>query len=166
MEKYKELFIATTDTVVGIGAPMNEKNRLEIMELKERPKEKKLLVMVGSLDLARTFKGWNYNAEIIAQKYWPGQVTIVLDEVGLRIPDNSELINLINDKGPIYMTSANKSDQPTMDLKKSIETFPEIINYFDFGKGTNVSSTIIRAEDLTILRQGNIKINLDKKYKE
>ncbi len=57
MKKYEELFIATTDTVVWIGAPMTEANRKKIMRLKERPKEKKLLVMVSSIAEARTFAG-------------------------------------------------------------------------------------------------------------
>ncbi|NQZ29488.1 MAG: Sua5/YciO/YrdC/YwlC family protein [Mycoplasmatales bacterium] len=161
MKKYEELFIATTDTVVGIGAPISETNRKKIMQLKERPENKKLLIMVGSIAEARTFAGWNSNAEAIAQKYWPGQVTIVLDEIGLRIPDNKGLINLMDEIGPIYMTSANKSGCTTLKLKEAIKTFPEIHKHYDFGHGTNISSTIIRASDMSIIRPGSVKIKLD-----
>ncbi len=161
MKKYEELFIATTDTVVGIGAPMTEDNRKKIMKIKERPEEKKLIVMVGSIAEARTFDGWNKNAEAIAQKYWPGQVTIILEEVGLRIPDNQGLIDLMDEIGPIYMTSANKSGHTTLKLHKAVETFPEIKKHYNFGHGTNISSTIIRASNMAILRQGSVKIDLD-----
>ncbi len=161
MKKYEELFIATTDTVVGIGGPMNELNRKKIMQLKERPVEKKLLIMVGSIAEARTFDGWNENAENIAQKYWPGQVTIILEEVGLRIPDNQALIDLIHEVGPIYMTSANKSGHTTLKLNEAVVTFPEIKKHYNFGYGTNISSTIVRASNLAIIRQGDVKIELD-----
>ncbi|TCG10589.1 L-threonylcarbamoyladenylate synthase [Mycoplasma todarodis] len=160
MKRYEELFIATTDTVVGIGAPMTESNRRKIMKIKERPEEKKLVVMVSSIAEARTFAGWNENAEAIAQKYWPGQVTIVLEEVGLRIPHNKGLINLMNEVGPIYMTSANKSGHTTLKLKEAIETFPEIKRHYNFGFGTNVSSTIIRASNMAIIRQGDVRIKI------
>lgn len=161
MKKYEELFIATTDTVVGIGAPISEANRKKIMQLKERPEEKKLLVMVSSIAEARTFAGWNANAEAIAQKYWPGQVTIVLDEIGLRIPDNRGLLNLMDEIGPIYMTSANKSGSTTLKLNEAIKTFPEIHKHYNFGHGTNVSSTIVRASNMSIIRRGSVKIKLD-----
>ena len=105
---YNKLFLSCTDTVVGLGGPMNKETEEAIFKLKERSKEKPLLIMVSSIEEARKFEGWNSNAEELSKKYWPGQLTIVLDKVGIRIPDSKELIELMNKIGPIYMTSANK----------------------------------------------------------
>ena len=56
MEKYKELFLTTTDTVVGIGAPVSVKNLQLINELKKSPKNKRLVIMVSSLEEAQKLK--------------------------------------------------------------------------------------------------------------
>ncbi len=150
--KYKNIFIATTDTVVGIGGPMNEKVRKEIFELKKRPQDKKLLIMVADIETARSFKGWNENAEKISSKEWPGSTTIILDEVGLRIPNNKELIKLIKEIGPIYMTSANISGNDTLDFENAKKAFPEIKKHYNFGVGSNKPSKIIKASNMEILR--------------
>ncbi len=156
--KYDNLFLATTDTVVGIGGPMNKNTESEIFLLKKRERKKPLLVMVPSIEKAREFKGWNSNAEGLAQEFWPGQLTIVLDSVGIRIPNSKELIDLMEKIGPIYVTSANKSGKPTLSLEEAKVEFPEIKTYYSKTKGTNVASTIIRAKDLKIIRQGIIEL--------
>ncbi|TCG10810.1 Sua5/YciO/YrdC/YwlC family protein [Mycoplasma marinum] len=158
MKQYTNIFISTTDTVVGIGAPMSKENEQKLFSIKNRPSNKPLLVMVSSIEEARKFEGWNNNAEKLAQKYWPGQVTIIIGEIGIRIPNNKQLIELIKIKGPIYMTSANKSGDPTLDLEEAKKTFPEIKEVYDFGVGSKVASTIVRASDFKIFRQGSIKI--------
>lgn len=56
MDKYNELFIATTDTVVGIGAPVSETNRKLILKIKKRKRNNRLIIMVHSLEQARSFK--------------------------------------------------------------------------------------------------------------
>ncbi len=159
MEKYERIFIASTDTVVGIGGPMNLETKEILFKLKERPKNKPLLIMVGTIEEARKFKGWNKNAEKLAKKYWPGQVTIIVGEIGIRIPDNILLIKLLKKIGPIYMTSANKSGNPTLDIEKAKQIFPEVKNIYNFGKGSNIASTIVKADNFQIIRQGSIIIH-------
>lgn len=56
MSKYAELFISTTDTVPGIGAPMTKANLEAIYDLKMRDRSKPIVIMVGSLEQARKFK--------------------------------------------------------------------------------------------------------------
>ncbi len=69
MDKYDQLFIATTDTVVGIGAPISETNYKLLQKIKKRKRSKRLVIMIYSLEQAREFKGWSHNADLLAAKY-------------------------------------------------------------------------------------------------
>ena len=75
----EDIFICTTDTVTGIGGPINEKTLETIYFLKKRPKNKKIMILVGSLDQAKSFKEWNNLATETALKYWPGAYSIKMD---------------------------------------------------------------------------------------
>lgn len=154
MDKYNELFIATTDTVVGIGAPVSETNRKLLQKIKQRKRSKRLVIMVDSLQQARSFKEWNHQADLLAAKYWPGPVTLVLSaKLALRIPANSHLLDLIRKIGPIYMTSANLSGRKPLEFDEAIKKFTKIKKHYNFGYGRGVSSMIIRVIDGKILRK-------------
>ncbi len=154
MDKYNELFIATTDTVVGIGAPVSETNRKLLQKIKQRKRSKRLVIMIDSLEQARSFKEWNSNADLLAAKYWPGPVTLVLSsKLALRIPSNTHLLELIRKIGPIYMTSANISGRKPLNFEEAIKKFPKIKKHYNFGVGRGVSSTILRVSDNKILRK-------------
>lgn len=154
MDKYNELFIATTDTVVGIGAPVSETNRKLLQKIKQRKRGKRLVIMIDSLEQARSFKDWNDNAELLAAKYWPGPVTLVLsDKLALRIPASPHLLDFIRKTGPIYMTSANLSGTKPLKFNEAISKFNEVKKHYNFGPGRDIPSTIIRVSDGKILRK-------------
>ncbi len=154
MNKYNELFIATTDTVVGIGAPVSETNRKLLQKIKQRKRSKRLVIMIDSLEQARSFKGWNHQADLLAAKYWPGPVTLVLNpKLALRIPANNHLLDLIRKIGPIYMTSANFSGRQPLGFDEAIKKFTKIKKHYNFGPGNSVPSTIIRVVDGVVLRK-------------
>ena len=154
MDKYDQLFIATTDTVVGIGAPISETNYKLLQKIKKRKRSKRLVIMIYSLEQAREFKDWSHNADLLAAKYWPGPVTLVLSsKVALRIPRNNHLIELIKKIGPIYMTSANLSGKKTLNFEEAIKQFPKIKKHYNFGEGQGSASMIIRVKDGKILRK-------------
>jgi tRNA A37 threonylcarbamoyladenosine synthetase subunit TsaC/SUA5/YrdC len=54
---FSELFIATTDTVLGLGAPVSEKNRIAIFDIKKRSLNKKLIIMISNYDQLEEFEG-------------------------------------------------------------------------------------------------------------
>ena len=141
---YSELFIATTDTITGIGAPISEKNKKAIYTIKNRPYEKPLIIMVSSIKMAEKLKGWNTKATKLAKKVWPGATTIVVNtSLAVRMPDNKGLLKLINSLGPIYMTSANSSGQKQLSFKEAKVFFKEITTYYNFGNGSGKESKII-----------------------
>ena len=154
MNKYKDVFVTTTDTVMGIGMPINKSDGQEIFELKKRPKAKSLIIVVGSLKQAREFSDWNNNAEKFAKKYWPGAVTLVLSKkVALRMPNNDKLIKLLLEKGPCYLTSANISGQePVRNIVEAKKIFKEVNNFYDFGPMNGKPSTIIDVNTNKTLR--------------
>lgn len=152
--KYNKLFISTTDTVLGIGGPVNDECKKLIYEIKGREKTKKLIILVASIKQARTFKNWNSKAEEYAKKYWPGATTLVVNDQGFRMPNQKKLLDYLEKNGPIYMSSCNISNAPvckTLDEAKQI--FKEIENIYNFGEMSQVPSQIIRVEDGEIIRK-------------
>ena len=151
--KYEQLFLTTTDTVTGIGAPVSKENYEAILDLKQRDPNKGFIIMVGSLEQARKFKDWSQKAEKLAEQHWPGEVTLALsDKVALRMPGVLALRDLIKSLGPVYMTSANEQGEAPLTLEEAKDTFYEIRKYYDFGKGSGTSSMIIRVKDGEVLR--------------
>lgn len=151
--KFKDIFLTTTDTVPGIGAPMNKVGEEALYEIKKRPKEKKIIIMVGSIDQARKLNGWDENAEELAKEYWPGNVTLALTpEVAVRMPNVKGLCELIIKKGPVYMTSANISGETQLTFEEAKKKFKEIKEHYYFSEGNGIPSTIIRVKDKKVLR--------------
>lgn len=154
--KYEQLFIATTDTVTGIGAPVSKENEEAINDLKQRD-GKKLIIMVSSIEMAKNEfgkKGFDAKAEKLAKEYWPGAVTLVCnDKLALRMPNTPGLLQLIDQLGPIYMTSANFSGKKVLKFKKAKEAFQEITKFYDFGEGSNKASKIIDVQTEEVLRK-------------
>lgn len=144
MSKYDELFLSTTDTITGIGAPISKKNRKVIYELKKRPKNKGLIIMVGSFKQAQKLEGWNKKANDFVKKYWPGNVTLVVNsDLAVRMPKNKELCKLLLSIGPIFMTSANISGENSLSFEDAKNNFKEITKHYNFGKGSGKPSKII-----------------------
>jgi L-threonylcarbamoyladenylate synthase len=114
-----------TDTIYGIGCnPYNEKAILRVIEIKAR-EERPLPVLCSSVEEASELVELSHTAVSLAQKFWPGPLTIVskiIDarlprtlsmgrgKLGVRIPDHECALALIElAGGRLVGTSANKS---------------------------------------------------------
>lgn len=142
MNKYADIFITTTDTVCGIGGPINDETLNKLYVLKHRPANKKIMILVGSIEQARQFKQWNNEADEFAKKYWPGNYSIVVNNQGFRMPNQQGLINFLLDKGPMYVTSANISGCAPIEISQAASIFPQISNVYDFGQPSGQASKI------------------------
>lgn len=151
---YKNIFLATTDTVPGIGCPYDDLKSLDlIFEIKKRPKHKKIVIMVASIEQAKSFEGWNDNAEKLAKEFWPGALTIILnDDVALRMPNCKQLLELMKKIGPIYMTSANISGENNLSIDEAIKTFNMIEKHYVECIGDGKPSKIIDSRDYKVIR--------------
>lgn len=113
-----------TETVYGLAARIDLPVALKkIFAVKERPFFDPLIVHVASIAQARTLvKSWPRAADLLARKFWPGPLTLVLpknpsvdplitsgmDSVGLRCPKHTMALELIREAGPLAAPSANR----------------------------------------------------------
>jgi L-threonylcarbamoyladenylate synthase len=117
-----------TETVYGLGAnALDAEAVARIFVAKGRPATSPLIVHVDSAEMARTLaREWPAAAEELAQRYWPGPLTLVvlkaasipdivsagLPTVGLRVPAHPLALELIRQAGvPIAAPSANRFTQ-------------------------------------------------------
>ena len=114
-----------TETVYGLGAnALDAEAVARIFQAKRRPRTSPLIVHVDSIEMARGIASeWPAAAETLAQRYWPGPLTLVLPKrpsipdivtaglatVGLRMPAHPLALELIRTAGvPIAAPSANR----------------------------------------------------------
>nr|WP_277345661.1 Sua5/YciO/YrdC/YwlC family protein [Mycoplasma phocoeninasale] len=153
-DKFDKLFISTTDTVLGIGGKVEDDVKNLIYEIKGRDKNKKLIILVASIQQARNFSQWNEEAESLAKQYWPGATTLVVNDQGFRMPNQARLLAFLEKNGPIYMSSCNLSNTPVcQSIKEAKKVFPKIKRFYNFGKMTQKPSQIISVETKEILRK-------------
>lgn len=107
-----------TDTVYGVGVAATHPERLAVLfELKRRPPERRIPMLVADLAQAIGAGGLaDERAHRLADLLWPGALTLVLPAAGetqaFRAPDHAVALDLIRAAGPIFTTSANRSDEP------------------------------------------------------
>ena len=161
-----------TETVYGLGANLlNKKGIARLYRVKRRPRGKPFTVHIENTLVIKTL-GCKITkaAKTLADKYWPGPLTIILNckngkKIGFRMPDNKVALKLIKEAGvPVAAPSANISGEapPTSaeDVLKQLAGSIDIL--LDAGPTEiGVESTVI---DMTvtpprILREGAISEN-------
>ena len=168
-----------TETVYGLGAnALNPLAVAKIFELKERPSFDPLIVHIASLeDLVSLTKNIGENVIRLAEKFWPGPLTIVLPKselvpgivtsglptVGIRMPNNEIALKLIRAaKCPIAAPSANKFGQLSpVGAEHVKKQLPNVDFILDGGFTTvGIESTIVSVENnvCTLLRPGIITL--------
>lgn len=181
--KKGNLVIIPTDTVYGISADMNNEKAIEkVFEAKKRDKNKPLILLVSNLEMLKKYvKKISPLEEKIIKKYMPGRLTMLFLKnekvsdlvtagsffVGIRIPDDLNLIKIINKVGnPIISTSANISGENTVTNVKNIDK--KLLKYVSYVEDEGIiesfPSTVIKVEDdeITILRKGDIALKIVK----
>ncbi len=124
-----ELVVLPTDTVYGIGTrPDDPAATARLFEAKGRPRELELPVLVATTRAAREIAAFDDRAERLADRFWPGPLTLVLSRtdrsrrwdlggnpttIGVRVPRHPLAIALLARAGPLAVTSANRSGRPT-----------------------------------------------------
>jgi len=182
------VIIYPTETTYGIGCDaFNQTAVNKIYEIKARPKDKPVLVLVDSVAMARKYWQWNEYLEVLTDKYWPGALTIraLANEAGKKLaqgvvdvddiiairfsahPVARKLVELLG--RPLVSTSANiYGDKEIYDGKILQQTFsnrlakPDAL--VDCGVlPFNLPSTLIdvTGDELKILRQGEVVIDIN-----
>lgn len=150
--KENEIFIISTDTVIGLASKINEENQNKIYELKRRSFSKRLVIAVGSIEQLQKLESLSEIQKDYINKYWPGATTLIINGNAFRMPKCNKMQFFINEEGPFYLTSANLSNHSTIiDIEEAKKTFPGLRS-FDFCKGSNTPSQIIDTKNGERLR--------------
>ena len=128
--KSGEVVSLPTETVYSLSVNASDELAVEkIYLLKGRKKDNPLALLVGSVEQAKNIVQFNENAEKLAEEFFPGPLTIILQKknnsgisdvvndglstLAVRMPKNDITLNILNSvKFPIVGTSANPSGMP------------------------------------------------------
>lgn len=168
-----------TETVYGLGAnAKNDASVVKIFETKTRPQTNPLIIHVADLSLAKQFAKFPTSAAALAQHFWPGPLTLVLERVensglsekiyagnttvAIRIPAHPLALSLLqNFSGPVAAPSANRSGHvsPTTADHVANDLGDQVDMILDGGPTTKgIESTIVQVFDdhVELLRPGSI----------
>ena len=116
-----------TDTVYGVAARLADPDAVaRLFSVKSRPHHVALPVLVSSLDqVAHLAVEWSDDARRLAERFWPGALTIVVgadpataslvgatSSLGLRLARHDVFSSIIGECGPLVVTSANEHGRP------------------------------------------------------
>ena len=171
-----------TETVYGLGGnALDPKASMKIYAAKGRPSDNPLIVHIADIkDLAKITTEIPEGARILAEKYWPGPLTMILpkadsvpkettgglDSVAVRFPSDRIAQELIKAAGGfVAAPSANTSGRPSPTMAEHVEEDlgDAIEMIIDGGQvGIGLESTIVDfTEDVpVVLRPGYISLEM------
>jgi L-threonylcarbamoyladenylate synthase len=179
------LIVYPTETCYGLGVDVTNEAAVEKLWLfKGERGDKPVLIAVDSEKMAGEYAELTELFNKVAQKYWPGPVSMVVTSknkvaekvqggkgtIGLRMPDSEIVLSMVGLLGrPITSTSANVSGGSNpYSLEQFIAETPvekqDVVDLFiDAGTiPTRLPSTIVEATggEIGILRQGEIEVTV------
>ena len=173
--KAGQIIVFPTDTVYGIGCdPYNKKAILQLYEIKKREKTKPFPIIGYSKKELEKIAEFNPVEEKIAEKFWPGAITLILkvkdkeiqkslslgEKIAVRVPNNKCALALLRECKLLVGTSANISGtEPFNDPKECNKNLTGYDLFIDGGIiSSEGESTIVEIENnnVKILRKGRI----------
>lgn len=178
--KKSQVIAHATETCYGFACDIFNKKALErLYHLKQMPRSKPVSILVGDLKMAKKFGVFSKKALELAEKHWPGPLTLVVKRkktlpqflnpghktVGIRVPKHALSLELVKKFGsPLTTTSANISTKPSpysvSAIKRQFKNKklkPDFM--IDSGRlKKNPPSTIVdlSGKSMKIIRQGQI----------
>jgi L-threonylcarbamoyladenylate synthase len=169
-----------TDTFYGLGVdPFNEAALRALRELKGREEAKPILVLIADVsDVDRFISERSALFDRVCERYWPGPLTLVdkarkelpdeltarTETIGVRLPDDKGVRDLIRAcGGALTGTSANLSGHPPARTAQEVETyFPTGLDLIIDGREVLVSEPSslldLSGEEPLMIREGAIKL--------
>jgi tRNA threonylcarbamoyl adenosine modification protein (Sua5/YciO/YrdC/YwlC family) len=169
------LVVFPTDTVYGIAAHPGRPGATErLFAAKGRPRDLELPVLAPDLAGARAVADLDPRGERLAVRFWPGALTLVAPRasgsagwdlggdpttVGVRVPRHPLALAVLAVTGPLAVTSANRSGEPTpADGEDVVAVFGERVDVYllDDAPLAGAASTVVDLAhgEATVLRAG------------
>jgi L-threonylcarbamoyladenylate synthase len=162
-----------TDTVYGLGCdPYNSEAIKKIYKIKKREQSKLFPILAYSKRELSDIVDFDEKSDKIAEKFWPGQVTLVLrlkdsrikksmnvkDKIAVRVPNSSCALALLKECKILVGTSANVSGMhPFTNADECLENLAGYDVFVDGGAiSSSGESTIVEVDDgkLVVHRKG------------
>ena len=167
-----------TDTVYGVGAHGLLPAAVERLYVaKRRPRDKAIPLLVAGVEaLAQVAVEIPEAAYELAERFWPGALTLILPKgpgvppelspyptIGVRMPDLDFTLKLLQATGPLATTSANLSGGPnptTADnVREQLQSRPDLILDGGPTPGPTASTVLdVSGGEMKVLRQGPITL--------
>lgn len=173
--KEGKIVVFPTDTVYGIGCdPYNKEAVEKVYRIKNRKQGKLFPVLGFSKNELEKIANFNEKANKIAEKFWPGRLTLILplkdeklktsmnleNKVAVRVPNNSCALAILEQCNLIIGTSANVSGMESFvdpdECEKNISDYDVFV---DNGKiSSKGESTVIEIseDEVVVHRKGSI----------
>lgn len=165
-----------TDTVYGLAVdPFSEAAISRLFELKGRPHDRPIALLVADAISASHVVVMTDLANHIADVNWPGALTMILNPavgfpawvghrttrtVGVRVPDDPSIRELLTVTGPLAVTSANVSGfAPATTRHEAESIFGDAVDvYVDGVSGGAIASTVVdfTVDPPTVVRVGPV----------
>ena len=180
-----KIAILPSDTVYGIFADATNEEAIRRVD-EAKGSNKPHLMVVSSIDMLK-----EYVSEIddlqekIIKKYWPNTLTILFkkndkisDEltkgsplVGVRMPNNKFLLDLLNEYGkPLLSSRANITNEKVItNVNMLDDRLKSKIDYiYDAGDLSDIASTLIKVENnkIIFLREGILANRIKEDFSE
>ena len=123
-----ESVVFPTDTVYGIAAdPFSPQAVQGLLDAKHRGRDMPPPVLIGDAEVLEAYtRDVPAAARLLANRYWPGPLTLILTaqaslrmdlgdtkgSIGVRVPDHEVARSILRATGPLAVSSANISGEP------------------------------------------------------
>ena len=176
-----ESVVFPTDTVYGIAAdPFSPQAVQGLLDAKNRGRDMPPPVLIGDAEMLEAYtKDVPAAARLLANRYWPGPLTLILTaqaslrmdlgetkgSIGVRVPDHEVARAILRATGPLAVSSANISGEPAAtdahEARRQLRG--SVAVYVDGGAtpGPTPSTIVDFATDLTgrVVRIGAIPLD-------
>ncbi len=162
-----------TDTVYGLAAPLSDAGQL--FTLKRRASGHPLPILAASLEQVTPFlEDPPPSFFALAKTYWPGALTLALPAdcgkipenvragrktAAFRIPNHPIALQILRERGPLAVTSANRSGEPPATTAEEVrKIFGNQVEIIDGGTCAGAPSTVLAWERSRwkMVREGEI----------
>ena len=141
--------IIATDTIYGLVASALDKKAVRrVYQVRKRNPNKPCIILISSIkDLAKFDIKPDKETLKILNKYWPGKVSIVINDIAFRLPKKASLIKLLKQTGPLIAPSANPEGlPPAKTIAEAKAYFGDQVDFYQAGRTTKKPSRLIKTE--------------------